>query len=78
MVGEKYGEDFARKVFGAGSEYLFDNTTILDDEDLYLSGIYAEYKKGQYKKGKGEGVKMQIPDYVIEDFGRMTKLEFLE
>lgn len=46
MVGEKYGEDFARKVFGAGSEYLFDNTTILDDEDLYLSGIYAEYKKG--------------------------------
>jgi hypothetical protein len=46
MVQEKYGDDFARKVFGAGSEYLFDNTTILDDDDLMEMGLYEKYTRG--------------------------------
>jgi hypothetical protein len=55
MVNDKYGEDFARKVFGAGSEYLFDNTTILDDDDLIKSGIFSNYsswKKNSSSKSK--------------------------
>jgi hypothetical protein len=40
MLKEKYGRQFAEEVFAAKSEYLFENVTILNDDDLKKSGIY--------------------------------------
>lgn len=40
MVADKYGNEFAKRVYGSSSENLFDNTTILDDDDLQKMGIF--------------------------------------
>ena len=34
LVKQKYGQDFAEEVFAAKNNFLFDNTSILSDEDL--------------------------------------------
>jgi len=43
MVKEKYGKDVAEEVFAAKAKYLFDNITILNDEELKQSKIFKQY-----------------------------------
>ena len=40
LVRNKYGEEFALEVYSAKSQYMIDETVILDDEDLIKSNIY--------------------------------------
>lgn len=40
LVRKKYGEEFALEVYSAKSQYMIDETVILDDEDLKKSNIY--------------------------------------
>ena len=40
LVRKKYGEDFALEVYSGKSEYMIDDTVILDDNDLKKSNIF--------------------------------------
>jgi hypothetical protein len=44
-LAEKYGLENAMEFLAGDSSFMFETTSILDDQDLKDAGIYKEYNK---------------------------------
>lgn len=50
MLLEKYGEDLALMMMGSRTEFNYEMTTILNDDDLKKTGIYENCTENSIPK----------------------------